>query len=135
MKRDLSPTQATPAELWETTENKAGAASLDAGFKASDSSGAEELTRPIPTSRRLPNNQSSPSPTRFHDEASALYSLVEDYFDNGGEHCERCVHFHELSETCQALEDGMAELCPMSSELIEDEIRANQEDQAGCYDR
>lgn len=117
-------TQATPAEL-ELRGAEKSAAGQRRYLGASEGE---------PSAQTAERDAKPPTPIKFHDEQSAVESLVTRYFEGDQDFCrEKCKYFHEFSETCEALEDGMAEVCPMCDELIEAEIRANQEDQAGCY--
>ena len=78
-------------------------------------------------------NEKIKAKAKYYDECDATTYLVERFFDPGNDACQQCVYFLELSETCECLEDGMAECCPELPILIEDEIRSAKEDLEGCY--
>jgi hypothetical protein len=66
--------------------------------------------------------------SKYSDEADGIFSLVRKFFDSGPQACETCPYFLELSETCEALEDGAAELCPALEDLVQDQMHAMQDE-------
>lgn len=81
----------------------------------------------------LAQRQPASTPSKYSDECDATHTLVLRFFESAPDACQRCVYFRELSETCEALEDGMAECCPELPDLIEQEVRSMQDEHEAGY--
>lgn len=60
--------------------------------------------------------------------------LVQEYFEVPSDYClKTCIHYHECSDSCEAIEEGDASMCPALPELIEQALHEMEDCSKSIY--
>lgn len=73
--------------------------------------------------------------TKYLDEADAVICLVQTYFEKRNGFCvDECTRYRELSDSCEAIEEGCCEDCPRLDSLLQEDERMMREEHEAVRD-